>query len=105
MLRKHLAERRGADGPGAGQRHLVFKRGADTQFGDGARPPLSTRASLVAETTQVIPFVAEEVAITWDVKPGGAMTERRLVLHPVDSALGAGAEVMIHQVVPQLSGR
>src|SRR6185436_7833110 len=76
----------------------------DTQFGDGARPPLATRASLVAEATQVVTLVAEEVAIARDVKPGGAVTEGRLVLHPLDGALGAGAEMMIHQVVPQLAG-
>src|SRR5207244_11047045 len=69
-----------------------------------ARPPLTAGASLVAEAAQIRPLVAEQIAVPRDVEAGGSPTIVILVVEPFDRTLRTHAEVVIHQVVPQLSG-
>src|ERR1051325_8534094 len=61
-------------------------------------------APLVAEAPQVRPLVAEQIAVARDVEAGGSPAIVILVIEPFDRTLRTHTKVMIHQVVPQLSG-
>src|SRR5438067_498343 len=104
MVGEHLPEGGSSDAPRAGLGHGILERAAHPELGDRARPPLTAGASLVAEAAQVRPLVADQVPVARDVEAGGSPTIVILVIEPLDPALRTHAEVVIHQVVPQLSG-
>src|SRR5687767_13901020 len=104
MTRQHLAERGGTDTPRTGLRHSVLERAADAELGDGTLPPLPARASLITEAAQIVPALARQVAEPWDVEPRWPAAVDVAVLMPREVAVGAAAEMVIHQVVTELSG-
>ena len=55
------------------------------------------------EATQVLAFVAEQIAIARNVESVGPPAEVVLVVQSLEFALGTRAEVMVHQVVAQLA--
>src|SRR5690606_33977829 len=104
MIRQHFAESGGADRPAAGLRHLVLEIGADAELADRALPALAARAALIAEAAQVVATFPEQVTVARDVKARRAAAVIVAVLEPVERALGADPEVMVHQVVAELTG-
>src|SRR5579872_3778954 len=103
MVGQHLAERRAADGPLTGLRHGVLEPTAHAQLLDRARPSLAARASLIAEPAHVVPLVAEQVAVARNVEARGSSAEIVLVLEALERAVGAAAELVIHEVVTELT--
>src|SRR5438067_260357 len=83
---------------------LGFTQLADAELRDRTRPPLAARAPLVAEAAQVRALVAEQVAEARDVEARRPVAEVVLVVEPVEQRVGAEPEVVVHQVVPELSG-
>src|ERR1051325_6874348 len=104
MVGEHLPEGRGSDAPRARLGHGILERTAHPQLGHRARPPLTAGAPLVADAPQVRPLVAEQIAVARDVEAGGSPAIVILVIEPFDRTLRTHTKVMIHQVVPQLSG-
>src|SRR6266481_5941974 len=103
VIGQHLGEGRRTDVPGARHRHIVLELGSNAQFRDCSSPVLPSRATLITKAAEVRSLVPEEISIAGNVEAVGTATEDRLVVQALESALGAGAEVMIHQVVTELA--
>src|SRR3989442_12890436 len=106
MVGEHFSERGGPDRPRSGLGHLILERRAHPQLGARARPALTTGAALIAEATEVYALVAEQIAVTRDVKSRRAPAVVVLAIEArlLQRARRAGAEVVIHEIVSQLSG-
>src|SRR5213593_531380 len=97
-IRKHLAEGGPAYRPRARLCGGVLARSAHAELGHGARPARTAGAALVAETAQVLPLVAEQIAVARDVEARRAPAVVVLVVEPFDSAGRARPEVVIHEI-------
>ena len=103
MVGQHLAETGHADGPVAGTRQRLLHVGTDVQFGNLALPALTAGRTLIAEAAGIGAFLAAQVAEAGDIEARGATAEVILVVKPLDPALGADAEMVVHDVVAQLA--
>src|SRR4029077_7556409 len=103
VIGQHLGEGCRTDVPGAGHRHIVLELGSNAQLGDCSAPILPSRATLITEAAEVLSLVPEQISIAGNVEPIRTATEDGLVIQSLESALRAGAEVMVHQVVTELT--
>src|SRR5882672_8447968 len=101
---KHLAKGGTADRPRARQRRGVLERAAHAELGHRARPPRPAGTALVPEAAQILPLVAEQIAVARNVESGGAPAVVVLVVEPFDRPRRARAEVVIHEIVSQRIG-
>src|SRR5690606_20728031 len=103
VVRQDLAEARHADGPWPRLAQRFLERRTDAEFGHVARPALAARAALVAEAARVLAGIAVDVAKPRDVEPGRPPAVDDAIGEAVDAAGGADAEVVVHDVVPELA--
>src|SRR6185503_352724 len=103
--REDLAERRGADLPFAGLGGAVLECAADTELAHRALPAAPARAALVAEAAHVLAPLAADISVTRDVEARRPIAAVVLAVQLLvdQEAFGAGAEMVIHEVVTELA--
>src|SRR5437762_4392736 len=104
VIWQHLADSGAADVPSARHRHRVLDGTSDAQLGYRPSPIVPTSTALVAEAAQIRTLVAKKVSVTRDIESVWTAAKIILVIQSLALALSTSAEVMVHQVMPELTG-
>src|SRR5206468_11149938 len=103
VVRQHLPERAAADRPCSRLSDHVLEAAADAELGDRARPALASGRSLVAKAAKIVALFAKEIPVTRDIDRVWLPAILVFVVQPFDASLRAHAEMVVHEVVAELT--
>ena len=103
VIGEALAETADAHVPGAGHFQRVLEFRAEAAHAHAAGPAVAAAAALIAVAADEILVLGFYVSKARDVDAIGAIAERHFVFVAGHSAAGAGAHVVIHEVVAEFA--
>src|SRR5215217_5823720 len=102
-IRKRFSKTAQAHGPCTRCGHLFFKVCAESHFSNIGMPVATVGTSLISKTPHIVTFVIAHVAVSRYIDSVGPAAISIFVFKSFSPARSSATEMMVHQVVTQLS--